>query len=104
MEPGAIIISSRAPIGNLGINKIPTCTSQGCKSLVINNPKKYLNKFIYSSIYNALSDIVGSASTMTFKEISGKKFGETVINVPPYEEQVRIVSKIEKLLESIGEL
>ena len=104
MEPGAIIMSSRAPIGYLGINKVPTCTSQGCKSLVITNHKKYFNKFVYFSIYAALPDIIGAASNMTFKEISGTKFGDTVISVPPYEEQVRIVSKIETLLKQIDEL
>lgn len=104
MNPGAIIMSSRAPIGYLGINKVPTCTSQGCKSLVIQNKTEYLNKFVYFAIYSALPDIVGSASTMTFKEISGRKFGETEIWIPTYDVQVAIVDKIEKLLNCIKEL
>lgn len=101
MPPGAIIMSSRAPIGYLGINTIPTCTSQGCKSLVIKDEKKYLNKFIYFCIYNAIPDILDSASNMTFKEISGSKFGETQISVPPYKMQEEIVLKTEKLIHEI---
>ncbi len=104
MNPGAIIMSSRAPIGYLGINKVPTCTSQGCKSLVISDTKKYLNKFVYFAIYNALPDIISAASTMTFKEISGTKFGEITINIPDFDEQKRIVDKIEKMLGCIGEI
>jgi type I restriction enzyme, S subunit len=32
--PDSIIISTRAPIGYLGLSKAPTCTNQGCRTLV----------------------------------------------------------------------
>lgn len=44
------------------------------------------------------------ASGTTFKEISGTRFGETVIPLPPLEEQKLIITKVEKLQSSIGEL
>jgi len=31
---GSVVLSSRAPIGHLGIASVPLCTNQGCKTLV----------------------------------------------------------------------
>ncbi len=31
---GTVVISSRAPIGHLGIAQVPLCTNQGCKSFI----------------------------------------------------------------------
>ena len=33
-QPGSVVLSSRAPIGHLGIAAVPLCTNQGCKTLV----------------------------------------------------------------------
>ena len=41
------------------------------------------------------------ASGTTFKEISGTKFGQTIIPLPPLNEQKRIVTKIKELMSLI---
>ena len=88
MPPNSIVLSSRAPIGYLGITKIPLCTNQGCKSVV-----PYLQEsveYLYYAIMMAIPNIKERASGTTFKEISGKGFGQTLIPLPPLCEQNRI--------------
>ena len=88
MPPNSIVLSSRAPIGYLGITKISLCTNQGCKSVV-----PYLQEsveYLYYAIMMAIPNIKERASGTTFKEISGKGFGQTLIPLPPLCEQNRI--------------
>ena len=40
--PLSLVISTRAPIGYLAINKVPASTNQGCKTLVFNSEKSPL--------------------------------------------------------------
>ena len=90
MPPNSIVLSSRAPIGYLGITKIPLCTNQGCKSVV-----PYLQEsveYLYYAIMMAIPNIKERASGTTFKEISGKGFGQTLIPLPPLCEQNRIAA------------
>jgi type I restriction enzyme, S subunit len=103
LKTGSIVMSSRAPIGYIGINRIPTATSQGCKSLTLFDDSLVDARFVLLAIKAALPDIIGAASTMTFKEISGTKFGEVVIPIPPYEEQKRIVDKFLKIEPLLSE-
>ena len=95
----SIILSSRAPIGHLAINRKPTATNQGCKGLV---PKKdisalYIFYFLSKSV-ELLNDL---GSGTTFKEISGSKLGTVEIPIPPLPEQQRIVSILDEAFSSI---
>ena len=42
----SIILSTRAPIGHIGITDILTCTNQGCKTIV-HDSSKCDNKFLF---------------------------------------------------------
>ncbi len=94
MPPNSIVMSSRAPIGYLGISKISLCTNQGCKSIVPYCSE--LVEYLYYAIMMAIPDIKDRASGTTFKEISGKGFGQTIIPLPPLLEQKRIVDLLIK--------
>lgn len=97
--PGnSIVYSSRAPIGHINIVEEPYSTNQGCKS--IHPFKDYTNiDFLYYALKFMTPWIQKKASGTTFKEISGTVFGESIIPLPPIEEQKRVVSKIEELLK-----
>lgn len=96
MPKGTVIYSSRAPIGYIGIALNELCTNQGFKSLVPFNTE--LSEYLYYCLISRTQNIISRASGTTFKEISGNEFGQTVIPIPPLEEQKRIVAKIEELL------
>lgn len=98
LPSGSVIMSSRAPIGYIGINRNPMATSQGCKSLRLYDPESVDPKYVVLAIKAMMPEIIKMASTMTFKEVSGTKFGSIVIPLPPTEEQHRIVKKVEALL------
>ena len=95
ISANSIVVSSRAPIGYVNIVPFDYTTNQGCKSIVPYTDIK--NKYIYFVIKFVTPDMYKRASGTTFKEISGTRFGETVIPLPPLEEQSRIAAKIAQL-------
>ena len=92
----SIVVSSRAPIGYVNIVPYEYTTNQGCKSVTtFSNVNK---EFIYYTIKYSVPDMYKRASGTTFKEISGTKFGQTIIPLPPLAEQKRIVARLDQLM------
>lgn len=93
----SVILSSRAPIGYLAINKKPMATNQGCKGLIPTYKLEalYLFYFLKSSV--KLLNSLGSGAT--FKELSGSKLAEILLPVPDIREQKIIVKKLDDLSE-----
>ncbi|QNQ82140.1 restriction endonuclease subunit S [Lactobacillus sp. PV037] len=91
----SLVVSSRAPIGYINLVPFEYTTNQGCKSVTIfgNTSPSYL----YNALKFRVPDMEKRASGTTFKEISGTKFGQTIIPLPPLNEQKRIAAKIEEL-------
>jgi type I restriction enzyme S subunit len=100
LPAGSVLMSSRAPIGYLGIAARPLATNQGFKSVapVLSS----LNGWIICALEALMDDIKARASGTTFKEISGTEFGETLIPVPPMNEQRRIVEKASSVINHLG--
>src|SRR5690606_21799361 len=46
----SIVLSTRAPIGHLGILKIEACTNQGCKTIIAD--KNYDSVFLYYYLHS----------------------------------------------------
>lgn len=103
MPAGAVVYSSRAPIGYTAIAQNPLCTNQGCKSLV---PDLSIisTEWGYWCLIARTTDIVSRASGTTFKEISGKGVGESWIPLPPLAEQHRIVARLNELLPLVTQM
>jgi type I restriction enzyme S subunit len=102
MPAGAVLFSSRAPIGYVKIAKNPICTNQGFKSCVPH--VAWLSDFLYYYLHASVPRIEEAASGTTFKEISGKDFALVPVPLPPLAEQRRIVAKVEELLALCDEL
>ena len=83
ISANSIVVSSRAPIGYINIVPFAYTTNQGCKS--ISTYAKVDSKYVYYAIKFSVPDMYKRASGTTFKEISGTRFGETVIPLPPLE-------------------
>ena len=95
MPENTIVYSSRAPIGYVAIASNPLSTNQGFKSVVPYFEGVVL--YLYYCLIQRTPEIQSRASGTTFKEISGGEFGLTLIPLPPFTEQSRIVERIEEL-------
>ena len=91
----SLVVSSRAPIGYVNIVPFEYTTNQGCKSVSLY--KDINEEFIYFALKNSVSDMNNRASGTTFKEISGTRFSQTIIPLPPLKEQTKISQKIRVL-------
>ena len=94
LPAGAVLFSSRAPIGYVAIAANPVATNQGFKSFILGD--EVTPAFVYYYLQRARSLISSLASGTTFLEISGKKAAQIPIPIPPLEEQCEIVLEIEK--------
>ena len=91
---GAVVMSSRAPIGHLGIASVPLCTNQGCKSFIPSEAVE--SKFLYHALRYALDDIRALGSGATFKEVAKGKLSTFAIPLPPLDEQARIATWLDR--------
>ena len=87
---GTVVLSSRAPIGHLGIARTPLCTNQGCKSFIASEAIE--SEYLYFILSHHVDDFQNLGSGSTFKEISKSKLGAFKIPLPPLDEQRRIVA------------
>lgn len=100
LPPLSVILSSRAPIGHLVINRVPMATNQGCKGLV---PREDLDhKFLFYYLTSIVSVLEELGTGTTFKELSGSKLKEVPIPVPPLPEQHRIVALLDEAFAGIA--
>lgn len=104
VPPGSVIYTTRgARIGDLAIATKECCTNQGCKTL-IPDTTILTSKWAFYALMHATPMIRNIAAGTTFAEISGKKFGEVFIPIPPIEEQRRIVAKLEEVFAGVEKL
>jgi len=96
----SIILSSRAPIGHLAINKKPISTNQGCKGIIPKNVLDFV--YLYYFLKKSVELLNSLGSGTTFKELSGSKLAEVIIPLPPLPEQLRIVAILDEAFESIA--
>jgi type I restriction enzyme S subunit len=95
----SIILSSRAPIGHLAINKELMATNQGCKGLVPSSSLNYEYLYYFLSHSKKLLNDMGSGAT--FKELSGSKLANVEIPLPPLNTQQKIVAKLDAIFTEI---
>jgi type I restriction enzyme S subunit len=95
----SVILSSRAPIGHLAINKELMATNQGCKGLVPNKDLNY--EYLYHFLYQNKALLNDMGSGTTFKELSGSKLATLHIPLPSMETQLRLVVKLDLIFNEI---
>jgi type I restriction enzyme S subunit len=91
---GSVILSTRAPIGSLGIAKRPVSTNQGCKSLVARrngNPK-----FLYYVLSASTAALNVRGKGTTFLELSGDELASFRVPTPSPEEQEAIAAFLDR--------
>jgi type I restriction enzyme, S subunit len=91
LPPGAVLLSSRAPIGHVAINTAPMATNQGFKSLVP-DPESLDAKYLYHWLKSKTKYLQSLGNGATFKEISKATVSKIEIPLPPLDEQRRIAA------------
>jgi len=91
---GSVVLSTRAPIGSLGIATQPLCTNQGCKSLVPARSEESRHLAYLLSVTTGELNIRGRGTT--FLELSADELGAFQAPFPPKPEQAAIASFLDR--------
>ncbi|MCP1384061.1 restriction endonuclease subunit S [Runella salmonicolor] len=96
----SIILTTRAPIGNIAIAETELCTNQGCKSIITKGESKFL--YYYLKSFTEILESLGAGTT--FKELSTETLKNLEFALPPLPEQQAIVTYLDQKTALIDEL
>lgn len=102
---GALLLCSRATIGEVKIAATQMCTNQGFKSLICKNGVS--NEFLYYLLLTLKPKIIERATGSTFLEIGKHEVASIEVMLPPFREQRAIaeaLSDVDSLLKSLETL
>ena len=105
LPAGALLLCSRATIGEIKIASSPICTNQGFKSLVCT--EQVHSEFLYYLILTLKPRLVQKAIGSTFLEIGKHALASMEVRLPPLKEQRAIagaLSDVDRLIESLESL
>ncbi len=94
LPANSVLVSSRATIGRIAINRVPLATNQGFKNIVIVDETRALPEYVALAVTRLVPTMQSWATGGTFAEISKRKFCELEIPLPPLEVQRKIVAEI----------
>lgn len=94
LPPGAVLFSSRAPVGLVAIAGRAMCTNQGFKSLI---PGPRVDSgYLFWFLKRAGKAIERSGNATTFIEVSKAAMARVLIPLPPLAEQRRIAALLDR--------
>ncbi len=91
----SVVVSTRATIGRIAVNRVPIATNQGFKNVVIEDSARAAPEYVALALTKLVPTMQAWATGGTFAEISKTKFCELQIPLPPLEVQKEIVAEIE---------
>ncbi len=91
---GSLVVSTRAPIGHVGIAGVGLCTNQGCKSLVRRRAAEPKYYFYQLRAAQPVLESLGQGST--FRELAGAKLSQLSVGEPGNEEQGTIAAFLDR--------
>jgi type I restriction enzyme M protein len=90
----SVVVSTRATIGRVAINRVPIATNQGFKNVVIEDDTRAVPEYVAMALTKLVPTMQAWATGGTFSEISKSKFCELKIPLPPLQTQKDIVAQI----------
>ena len=99
---GALLLCSRATIGEIKIATSPVCTNQGFKSLVCKD--NVFNEFLYYLLLTLKPQMIERATGSTFLEIGKRDVASIELSVPTYAEQRAIAAILSDMDAEIAAL
>ncbi len=94
LPKGSVLVTSRAPIGNIAITGRDMCTNQGFKSLIPGEMVDGL--YLYYCMKHSSQRLQALGNGATFKEVSKKIVEEFEIPLPSLVEQKHIAAILDK--------
>ena len=102
VDGGALILSTRAPIGYVAAAGVPTAFNQGCKGL---EPSSLIDsKYLRFQLQSLTAQLQAQGQGSTFQELSGSALGSVPITLPPRAEQRRIANYLDAETARIDEV
>jgi len=98
----SVLVSTRATIGRIAINRLPIATNQGFKNVVIKDSTRAVPEYVALALTKLVPTMQAWATGGTFAEISKSKFCELQMPLPPLEVQREIVAEIESYQKVIN--
>ena len=92
--PGTIILSTRAPIGSIGITASAAATNQGCRSLVTSTGVS--NQWLASVLTASRRELAMRGNGTTFQELSTDALRSLRTPMPPKDECVAVSASLER--------
>ena len=99
---GSIVISTRAPIGQICIAGKELCTNQGCKTLVCFEELCNEYFYYYLKVQANVLNMLGRGTT--FLELSSRDLEDFLLLLPPLAEQKEIAAYLDKKCGDIDAL
>ena len=92
--PGSVILSTRAPIGSVGITTIPSTINQGCRTLI--PAQDVPTSYLASTLVAAREELRLRGNGTTFQELSTEALRSLRVPMPPRSECVSIASGLDR--------
>lgn len=103
LPAGSIVLSTRAPIGYASIIGQEMSINQGCKAIVVKDPSKVSNEYLYFNLLTQTQKMKELGSGSTFRELSQHNLKSIEIPLPDVVEQKKIASLLNKIKVIIKE-
>ncbi|MFC9463925.1 restriction endonuclease subunit S [Streptomyces coelicoflavus] len=98
----SLLISTRAPIGNVGITSTRMAFNQGCRALI---PRCNADvRFFGYQLEARRLDLQAEGLGTTFLELSSERLASFPVAAPPYDEQRRIADFLDTETARLGQL
>ncbi len=95
LPANSVLVSTRATIGRIAINRVPVATNQGFKNVVIKDQQRAVPEYVALALTKLVPTMQAWATGGTFAEISKSRFSELRIPLPSRRMQEQIVAEIE---------
>jgi type I restriction enzyme S subunit len=99
---GSVIVTSRAPVGNVSIAEVELCTNQGCKA-VVPDERYFSSEYCFVLLKIMQPVFQRAANGTTFFEISTWVFENIKVPLPSIHEQKQILVHIQETSTSIDQ-
>jgi hypothetical protein len=94
LPAGAVLFSSRAPIGHVGIASVPLCTNQGFKNVVCSDDLE--PRFLFHMMRGSIPDIEAQGRGNTFHEVGAKVIKRLPVPVPDLNKQGAVAAALDR--------